>query len=465
MIEAPAVHPSSTQVRSKGRWPTVKVGDALNLINGRAFKPTEWTKTGTPIVRIQNLNNPDAPFNYYQGELPAKIALDDGDLLFAWSGTPGTSFGAHIWRGGKAWLNQHIFKVEFEASQFDKRFLQLAINQNLAEYIRAAHGGAGLAHITKGKFEGSEIPAPPLPEQHEIVDEIEKQFTRLDAGVAALRRVQANLKRYRAAVLKAACEGRLVPTEAELARKEGRNFESADDLLARVLDERRQGWLGRGRYKEPTATEPINLPPRPEGWTWVALDAAIAAGPQNGVYLPRNLYGGGTPILRIDDYQNGWVRRIDELNKVQADRETVEKYQLRSGDLVVNRVNSLTHLGKCLVVRDSHEGAMFESNMMKARLATLVNPRYVEFYLRSHDGRHRLTSGAKWAVNQASINQEDVKRTPLPLPPANEQDRIVAEVERRLSVAEELETTVTANLQRAARLRQAILQNAFTGKQ
>src|SRR5713226_5217896 len=91
-------------------WPTVKIGDALHLINGRAFKPTEWTKSGTPIVRIQNLNNPEAPYNYYQGDLPAKISLDDGDLLFAWSGTPGTSFGAHIWRGGKAWLNQHIFK-------------------------------------------------------------------------------------------------------------------------------------------------------------------------------------------------------------------------------------------------------------------------------------------------------------------------------------------------------------------
>src|SRR5580692_5931882 len=93
-------------------WPTIKIGEALHLINGRAFKPTEWTKSGTPIVRIQNLNNPNAPFNYYQGDLPEKISLKDGDLLFAWSGTPGTSFGAHIWRGGKAWLNQHIFKVE-----------------------------------------------------------------------------------------------------------------------------------------------------------------------------------------------------------------------------------------------------------------------------------------------------------------------------------------------------------------
>jgi type I restriction enzyme, S subunit len=193
------------------------------------------------------------------------------------------------------------------------------------------------------------------------------------------------------------------------------------------------------------------------------LDAAIVSGPQNGVYLPRELYGSGYPILRIDDYQDGWVRGVDELNKVTTDKATAEKYELLPGDFVINRVNSLTHLGKCLVVPETHAGALVESNMMKARLADCVNPRYVEFCLRSRDGRTRLTNGAKWAVNQASINQEDVKRTPFPLPPLAEQTRIVAEVERRLSVVEELEAVVSANLQRAACLRQSILQRAFTG--
>src|SRR5262245_49297157 len=166
----------SARTQSIHGWDKVKVGKALRLINGRAFKPTEWKPSGLPIVRIQNLNNPEAPFNYYDGDLPDKFLVDDGDLLFAWSGTPGTSFGAHIWRGGKAWLNQHIFKVLFDETEFDKRFLQLAINENLDEYIRAAHGAAGLAHITKGRFEESEIPKPDLDEQREIVAEIEKQF-------------------------------------------------------------------------------------------------------------------------------------------------------------------------------------------------------------------------------------------------------------------------------------------------
>jgi type I restriction enzyme S subunit len=323
--------------------------------------------------------------------------------------------------------------------------------------------------VTVRQVEGIEVRLPHLDEQRRIVAEIEKQFTRLEAGVAALRRVQANLKSYRAAVLKAACEGRLVPTEAELQKLEGRGqkskakFETGAELLARILTERRQNWQGRGNYKEPAAPDTANLPPLPDGWTWTNLDSAIISGPQNGVYLPRELYGSGHAILRIDDYQDGWVRGIDELNKVAADAATATKYQLLPGDLVINRVNSLTHLGKCLVVRETHAHALFESNMMKGQLAACVNPRYVEFYLRSRDGRTRLISGAKWAVNQASINQEDVKRTPLPLPPLAEQTRIVAEVERRLSVVEELESVVTANLQRASRLRQSILQKAFTG--
>ena len=93
-------------------------------------------------------------------------------------------------------------------------------------------------------------------------------FHTLDAGVAALRRVQANLKRYRAAVLKAACEGHLVPTEADLAKAEGRTYETGEQLLACILTDRRKNWQGRSQYKEPAAPDPTNLPPLPEGWTW-----------------------------------------------------------------------------------------------------------------------------------------------------------------------------------------------------
>ena len=122
------------------------------------------------------------------------------------------------------------------------------------------------------------IPRSSLEQQRQTVAEIEKQFTRLEAGVTALRRVQAHLKRYRAAVLKAACEGRLVPTEAELAKTGNRKatFETGEALLARILTERRQNWQGRGKYRGPAATDTDKLPPLPEGWTWTERRATAA---------------------------------------------------------------------------------------------------------------------------------------------------------------------------------------------
>ena len=145
------------------------------------------------------------------------------------------------------------------------------------------------------------IPLAPLPEQRRIVAEIEKQFTRLEAGVAALRRVQANLKRYRAAVLKAACEGRLVPTEAELQKSEDRGqkvkarYETGEALLGRILIERRQihelaqaDATRKKKYKEPTAPSIPMDEQLPGGWAWAAWDQIGFS--QNGRPFPSAEY-------------------------------------------------------------------------------------------------------------------------------------------------------------------------------
>jgi type I restriction enzyme S subunit len=151
-------------------WKRKTIGSLCELINGRAFKPTDWGQTGLPIVRIQNLNNAEAKFNYFDGnDVRSRFLIDSGALLFAWSGTPGTSFGAHIWNGGPAILNQHIFNVVFDEDQIDKEFFKLAINQKLDELIDKAHGGVGLRHVTKGRFEETEISLPPISEQRRVV--------------------------------------------------------------------------------------------------------------------------------------------------------------------------------------------------------------------------------------------------------------------------------------------------------
>ena len=197
---------------------------------------------------------------------------------------------------------------------------------------------------------------------------------------------------------------------------------------------------------------------------WGTVEQIILGTPQNGLYKHKSQYGDGIPILRIDDYQDFHLRERESLQCLRTTPEELATYGLQQGQLVVNRVNSPSHLGKCLVVPDSLLPAVFESNMMRMATSSGISVLYIAYYLRSFVGRTRLTSNAKWAVNQASINRTDVCCTPIPLPPLDEQRRIVAEVERRLSVVQQAEATVEASLARAERLRQSILKQAFSGK-
>ena len=157
-------------------WCWCRVGDITIVTNGFAFKPSDWSKDGIPIVRIQNLNNPNSTFNYYKGKLPADYCLFGNELLFGWSGTPGTSFGAHIWYGKAAFLNQHIFKLEFNESILLKKYYYYLLNQRVNSLINIAHGSAGLQHIKRGEFINLLIPIPPLEEQKRIVTAIEKML-------------------------------------------------------------------------------------------------------------------------------------------------------------------------------------------------------------------------------------------------------------------------------------------------
>lgn len=202
----------------------------------------------------------------------------------------------------------------------------------------------------------------------------------------------------------------------------------------------------------------------PKSWVWTNIQSIIVDGPQNGLYLPQSVYGTGVPILRIDDFQDDTSRSSTELRLVSADKEDIARFSLRQGDLVINRVNSPSHLGKCLFVSDRNVPSLFESNMMRLRLTESIDAKFVAFYLRSSLGRSRLISNAKWAVNQASINQKDVNNTLLPLPPLAEQRRIVSAIEQQFS---RLDAGVAA-LQRAKaklkRYRAAVLKAAVGGK-
>lgn len=177
-------------------WTETTLNDVAEYINGRAFKPSEWETEGVPIVRIQNLNDYNAPFNYSTKSYEDIFKIKNGDLLFAWA----ASLGAYIWRGEIAWLNQHIFKV---IPKIDKDFLFYSLSFKVKELYSKSHG-SGMVHITKGAFLESLIPLPPLAEQGRIVAKIEELFAGIDAGVENLKAVKNQIARYRQSVLKSA---------------------------------------------------------------------------------------------------------------------------------------------------------------------------------------------------------------------------------------------------------------------
>jgi type I restriction enzyme, S subunit len=442
-------------------WPTARVGDICNAVNGRAFKPTEWTDKGVPIIRIQNLKKPDALFNYFAGKLEDKFKVTAGDLLFAWSGTPGTSFGAHIWRGPDAALNQHIFNLHYDRSRVDAKYFCYALNRNVADYVTKAQGGVGLAHITKGKFENSEIPLPPLNQQKQIVAEIEKQFSRLDEAVANLKRVKANLKRYKAAVLKAAVEGRLVEIEAEIARREGRSYETGEQLLQRILETRRRQWKGKGKYKEPAAPDTTDLPELPEGWVWASVEELGDVGT------------GATPLRSRHDYYEGG--KIPWVTSGALNEEFVSAADEYITDLAVEETNAKVFPAHTLLVAMYGEGKtrgkvseLLIDAATNQACAAIVMQGLSErvrdfmklFFLKNYEDIRRFSSGGV----QPNLNLSHIKATVIPFPSLVEQHRIVSEVDRRLSLVRETGAQVDANLQRAERMRQAILQQAFVGR-
>ena len=177
-------------------WPMVELGKVCRFTNGRAFKPTDWKKResgGLPIIRIQNLNNPSANFNYYTGQVLEKLIVNKGDLLFSWSGSRGTSFGPHIWNSGKGILNQHIFNVD-HTDKFLRSFLFYVLKRAVAEVEENLHGGVGLVHITKGNLERIKIPLPPLKTQQKIVAEIESERELVEANKELIEIFEKKIK-------------------------------------------------------------------------------------------------------------------------------------------------------------------------------------------------------------------------------------------------------------------------------
>ena len=371
-------------------------------------------------------------------------------------------------------LNQDL-KAVTPFKEVHPDFLAMALKAFEREILQTCcKSGTTVQNIEMPAFLRFQIPLPPLDEQRAIVAEIEKQFTRLEAGVGALKRVQANLKRYRAAVLKAACEGKLVPTEAELAKKKLETgnlkpeFETGEQLLLRILSERRTNWTGRGKYKEPAAPDTTNLPELPEGWTWATPDqlssfdeGAICAGPFGTIFKAHDFRPSGVPIIFLRHVAPGrYLTHKPGFMDTRKWEELFRPYSVFGGELLITKLGEPP--GVCAIYPEGIEPAMVTPDVIKMTpKSKAALPKFLMHYFNSQTARN-FAIGVAFGTTRLRLTLPIFREMPVPLPPLSEQKRIVEEVERRLSVIDGMETTVSANLQRATRLRQSILQKSFT---
>jgi type I restriction enzyme S subunit len=315
------------------------------------------------------------------------------------------------------------------------------------------------------------IQLPPAPEQRRIVSKIEELFSDLDAGVAALERVKANLKRYRASVLKAAAEGRLT---ARWRKRHPATVPAAQFLKA-ILSERRTKWEARQLRKfdeagrtPPKAWKEKYTPPEvltdtpkltlPGAWAWAVADQLCSA-VTDGEHITPHRTETGVYLLSARNILDGRLR-LDEVDFISPATHAIlcRRLYIESGDVLMSCSGTV---GRSCV---TPAGLAFSLVRSVAVLKPVVPiGEYLSMAIRSSVVRQQVNQ-KKSQTAQANIFQGKIKRLAFPLPPQAEILEIVAEVDRRLSQADATEIQVAHALQRAGRLRQGILKRAFEGR-
>jgi len=486
---------NATEPMLPTNWAIACVDDILTdgLSNGRSVRTA---KEGFPVLRLTALKNGRIDLSERKvGEWTRATAepylVKRGDFFIA----RGNGSIRLVGRGGlldvepdpvaypdtliRARPHEEVIAPKYFAFVWDSYDLRLQIEKR-------AKTTAGIYKVNQKDIGACKFPVPPLPEQRRIVEAIETNFTKLDAAEATLKRIQANLKRYRASVLKAAVEGTLVPTEAALARQDSRDYEPANQLLERILTERRRRWeeselaklkakgkapkndKWKRKYKEPTPPDTTNLPDLPEGWCWVCVDQLVWEIGQG--WSPKCE---GHPS--VDDNSWGVMKtsavqhmRFDEVENKQLPKSKQPRpgLELVPGDLLITRAGPRNRVGVCCLVKKTRPRLMLCDKVYRLRLpADTFDPRLLELILNAPpilDEIGRLKTG----ISDSGVNltQKRFRDIAIPLPPLGEQSRIIAAVEHSWSIAVVSEDQIAKATLRIYALRQSILKQAFEGK-
>ena len=394
-------------------WDVKPLSEVAEYINGYAFSPKDWKDKGLPIIRIQNLNDPKAEFNYFDGEIDKKYIVENGDLLFSWS----ASIGVYIWNRGKAVLNQHIFKV-IPKRGIDKLYLYYAMFLAIEQLKNRIHGST-MKHFKKGELKRTFIPLPPIPEQKKIAER--------------LRTVDEAIEKTDLAIEK-----------TERLKK---------GLMQRLLTK----GIKHERFKKTEIGE------IPEEWRVVKLGEIAQKIKDIDHKMPKKVEK-GIPfvsiryMLKLPDYR--FEIKYDDPDLEFISREDYEYHRRRfnaeMGDIIYSRFGTIGH---AKLIQTSEPFIASYSIVLIKPNRDVVDSLYLVYALNSKNARQQAKLATKGATNR-NLHLADIKKIKLPLPPLPEQKQIA---EILMTVDKKLEL-LRKRKEKLERIKKGLMKDLLTGK-
>lgn len=378
-----------------------RLGDVATYVNGLAFKPTDWSNEGLPIIRIQDLTGNSYQANCYNGTYHPKYEVNDGDVLISWS----ASLGVYVWHGEKAVLNQHIFKVVFNKAEVDKNFFVHQV-QNILENAASQAHGATMKHLTKPVFDALPFYLPSIKTQKEIAFVLDNV-----SELIALRKEQ----------------------------------------LAK-LDQ-----LVKSRFIELFGDPEQN----PKGWPVVNITEIIGGKVSNGFFAKREAYrdDGNVQVLGVANIVNRMYSCIENLPRTNATPVDEEKYAVKYGDMLFCRSSLVAEgIGKASIVpKDAPRNVLFECHVIRLPLdLQKCIPEFVQALSTTDFFRRQIIAQSKTAT-MTTIGQDGILKSMIILPPIEQQREFLRFVEQ----TDKSKLAIQQSLDKLETLKKSLMQKYF----
>lgn len=441
------VFPESLQGRSAGEIPFYKVGDISEA----------WKNGKTHLSAASNYIAMDEARALKATLLPACTTV------FAKTG-PSIALHRRALLSVPALVDNNVMALVPKRAVIDAMYLfYFACTLQLDEISHAAP----VAFIKKSIIGRIELPVPSLQEQAEIVAEIGKRLARIDSAVSAFKNFEARMAEQRVEILKAACEGRLVETEAAVARHEGRSYQTAQELLSKLRVKAAKPARRRRERVLEREIRPAFIEPKktalPEGWAWVKLrdlshssEEVIQSGPPlRGQDFEKN----GVPVLSVGSVMWGEVdeTKLQRLPELKARQYT--RYRIEPGDLLFTRSGAV---GRCAVARDRHAGWLLTDHILRGRVNhKACVPEFLRIAFERASLMSRRSPSGGPGSKRAPLSNNFLANLDFSLPPYTEQIRIVAEVQKRMDQLDSMRASLLSRVESAVALRRDLLQRAF----